>query len=60
MPNPQSTIRNPQSKGWFPMDAEELKGRTKAFALRVIRLVEALPKTRTADVIGRQLLRAAT
>jgi acyl-coenzyme A synthetase/AMP-(fatty) acid ligase len=42
------------------MDAEELKGRTKAFALRVIRLVEALPKTRTADVIGRQLLRAAT
>ena len=42
------------------MDAEELKGRTKSFALRVIRLIEALPKTRTADVIGRQLLRAAT
>ena len=42
------------------MDAEELKGRTKAFALRVIRLVEALPKSRTGDVIGRQLLRAAT
>jgi four helix bundle protein len=42
------------------VDAEELKARTKAFALRVIRLTEALPKTRTADVIGRQLLRAAT
>jgi len=42
------------------VNAEELKQRTKAFALRVIRLVEALPKTRTADVIGRQLLRAAT
>ena len=42
------------------MDAEELKGRTKSFALRVIRLIEALPQTRTADVIGRQLLRAAT
>jgi len=42
------------------VDAEELKGRTKSFALRVIRLIEALPKTRTADVIGRQLLRAAT
>jgi four helix bundle protein len=42
------------------VDAEELKGRTKAFALRSIRLIEALPKTRTADVIGRQLLRAAT
>jgi four helix bundle protein len=55
-------VRNPQSEmtGFFIVDAEELKGRTKAFALRVIHLVEAFPKTRTADVIGRQLLRAAT
>lgn len=30
------------------------------FALRVIRLVNSLPKTRTAEVIGRQLLHAAT
>jgi four helix bundle protein len=42
------------------VDAEELKHRTKSFALRVIRLTEALPKTRTADVIGRQLLRSST
>jgi len=42
------------------MNAEEFKNRTKAFALRVIRLVEALPKSRTADVIGRQLLRSGT
>jgi four helix bundle protein len=41
------------------MDAEELKSRTKAFALPVIRLSEALPKERTDDVIGRQLLRSA-
>lgn len=39
---------------------EQLRPRTKAFALRVIKLVEALPKGRTADVIGKQLLRAAT
>lgn len=39
---------------------EELKARTKAYALRVIMLVEALPQHRTAEVIGRQLLRAAT
>ena len=39
---------------------EELKARTKAYALRVITLVEALPQHRTAEVIGRQLLRAAT
>jgi len=42
------------------MNAEEFKNRAKAFALRVIRLVEALPKSRTADVIGRQLLRCGT
>ena len=42
------------------MDADELKRRTKAFALRVIRLVEVLPKNRTGDILGRQLPRAAT
>jgi len=42
------------------MNAQEFKQRTKAFALRVIHLVESLPKTRTSDVIGRQLLRSGT
>jgi four helix bundle protein len=42
------------------MTPEEMKSRTKAFALRVVKLVEALPRTRTADVLGRQLLRAGT
>jgi four helix bundle protein len=42
------------------MDAEAMKERTKKFALRVIKLVEALPKTRVAGVIGNQLLRAGT
>ena len=40
--------------------ADEFRGRTKQFALRVIRLVESLPKNREADVMGRQLLRSAT
>jgi len=40
--------------------SEQLKERTKQFALRVIRLVNALPRSRVADVIGRQLLRSAT
>jgi len=39
---------------------DNLKDRTKKFALRVIRLVEALPKGKTSDVIGRQLLRSGT
>ena len=41
-------------------DIEQLKARTRAFALRVIRLTESLPKTETARVIGRQLLRSGT
>ena len=39
---------------------EDLKQRTKAFALKIIQLVESLPKGRTTDVIGRQLLRCGT
>jgi four helix bundle protein len=38
----------------------DLKLRTKQFALRVIRLVESLPKRPAGHVIGNQLLRAAT
>jgi four helix bundle protein len=40
--------------------AEELKRRTKAFALRVIRLVRALPKSPERRVISDQLLRSST
>jgi len=39
---------------------EEMKTRTKRFALRVMRLTESLDGRRSADVIGRQLLRAGT
>ena len=42
------------------MNTDELKIRTKKFALRIIKLVESLPKSRTADVIGKQLLRSGT
>jgi four helix bundle protein len=40
--------------------AEDLKTRTKRFALRVIRLYGALPKSTEAQVIGKQLLRSGT
>ncbi len=33
---------------------------TKQFALRVIKLFQALPKTDEANIIGKQLLRSAT
>ena len=42
------------------MNADEVKRRTRDFAIRVVRLVESLPKTRSADVIGKQLLRSGT
>jgi len=42
------------------MTPEELKQRTRAFALRVIRLAEALPRTRAGETIARQLIRAGT
>ena len=42
------------------MDEQSFKDRTKRLALGVIELVEELPKNRTADVIGRQLIRSAT
>jgi four helix bundle protein len=39
---------------------EELRQRTKQFALRVVRLFRALPKTEEARVLGKQVLRSGT
>ena len=39
---------------------EDLRVRTKKFALRVLRLFVALPKTEEARILGKQLLRSAT
>lgn len=41
-------------------EKQDLKVRTKQFALRIIRLYTALPKTTEAQVIGKQLLRSGT
>ena len=38
----------------------DLRTRTKAFALRVIRLYASLPKTTEAQVLGKQILRSGT
>ena len=38
----------------------DLRKRTKEFALRIIRLYAALPKTTEAQVIGKQVLRSGT
>lgn len=45
-------------EGNFP--AEELKQRAKQFALRVVKLYQAIPKTDEARIIGKQALRSGT
>ena len=49
-------------QGSFMADDEkfDLKRRTKAFALRIIRLYTALPRTVEAQVLGKQVLRSGT
>lgn len=48
----------PQEK--IASEKRDLRMRTKAYALRIIRLYISLPKTTEAQVIGRQLLRSGT
>ena len=38
----------------------DLRERTKDFALRVVRMYSALPKTTVAQVLGKQVLRSGT
>jgi four helix bundle protein len=42
------------------MDADDLRRRTKMLAVDTIKLVESLPRGRSSDVIGNQLIRSAT
>ena len=42
------------------MTPEGMKDRTKAFALRIVKLYGALPQHGATRVVGRQLLRAGT
>ena len=42
------------------MNPDELKARTKQFALRVMKLVDALPRSRSGNAIANQLVRSGT
>ena len=42
------------------MTPEQLRDRTKDFALRIVRLFKSLPRSPEAQVMGRQLLRSGT
>jgi four helix bundle protein len=66
--NPQSAIRNdhkseidnPNSEIVNVMTKEELKIRTKQFALKIILLVEDIPNTKAGRTIGNQIIRSGT
>ena len=51
---PQSAIRTMHS------ERSDLKKRTKAFALRVLKLVDALPKTTAGRALASQIVRSGT
>ena len=42
------------------MDQQALRVRTRDFAIRIVKLFQALPKSPEAQVVGRQLLRSGT
>jgi four helix bundle protein len=41
-------------------EPEELRGRTKAFAIRIVKLYRLLPRTAESQVVGKQLLCCGT
>jgi four helix bundle protein len=44
----------------MPTQQEERRDRTKAFAVRIVRLYKSLPHSGDAQVLGKQLLRCGT
>jgi four helix bundle protein len=42
------------------MNEQEMRDRTKRLALRIVKMFGNLPRTREADILGRQVLRSGT
>jgi four helix bundle protein len=51
---------NDELKTFLPTEKGDLRSRTKAFALRIVRLYTSLPKTTEAQILGKQMLRSGT
>jgi four helix bundle protein len=49
-----------ETKATDPISPVDLRERTTMFALRIVRLVTALPRSATARVMGDQVLRSGT
>jgi len=57
--NAEVGTRNAEQQG-KPSTPRDLRHRTKAFAVDVVRFVQSLPRRQPTDVLGRQLLRSGT
>jgi four helix bundle protein len=44
----------------MPSQPEELRERTKQFAIRIVKMFRSLPRTEEARVLGKQVLRSGT
>lgn len=44
----------------MPTQPEQLRARTKQFAIRIVKLFKSLPKTDEARIIGKQVMRPGT
>src|SRR2546430_7619869 len=49
-----------KAKGRMPKEENDLRERTKDFALRILRMFSSLPKTTEAQTLGKQALRSGT
>src|SRR5258708_3619316 len=49
-----------KAEGKMPKEENDLRDRTKDFALRIMRMFSSLPKTTEAQTLGKQVLRSGT
>ncbi len=49
-----------ESEPWLLEEDRDLRERTKSFALRIVRMFSALPRSTEAQVLGKQVLRSGT
>src|SRR6266478_1952442 len=49
-----------KAEGKMPKEENDLRDRTKDFALRIMRMFSSLPKTTEAQTLGKQALRSGT
>jgi four helix bundle protein len=60
MQNAECRVQNSDRRNSRKAENGDLHARTKKFAMRIIHLYAAMPKTTEAQVIGKQLLRSGT